>query len=212
MVLKLIFTGLFMGFITSVLLGPVGILIIQRTVNKSKLSGLFSGLGAAVSDTIYATIAGFSVAMIIHFIQENELVFKTAAAAVFLLFGTMILFSNPGKSREVKNAGNGGHFRNFISTFLLALTNPLIIFVHIGLFTMLGIVLDNGSPWNAMLVIPAFLTGAILWWFTLTGIISRFRQKFSIKRCLWFNRISGSAIILLVLFSLVISLWDTSLL
>ena len=205
MVLKLLFAVLFMGFVTSVLLGPVGILIIQRTVNRSQLSGLFSGLGAAVSDTIYATIAGFSVAIIIHFVKENELLFKTGGALIFLLLGVMVLFSRPGKKNPGNSSAKGGHFRNFISTFFLAFTNPLIIFVHLALFATLGIALDAGNPWSALLVIISFLAGAFLWWFALTGIISRFREKFSSRICLWFNRISGSAIILLVLVSLVIS-------
>lgn len=211
MILKLLFAGIFMGIVTSVLLGPVGILIIQRTVNRSQLSGLFSGLGAALSDTIYAGIAGFSVAMIIHFIQENEILFKTGAAVIFVILGAIVLFSHPGKYPLKSKQKGEGHFKNFITSFLLAITNPTIIFVHLALFAGFGIALDASNPGNAFLIMSGFLTGAVLWWVTLTGIISRFREKFSLKICLWFNRISGSAIILLVLFSLIYSLWDTSL-
>ena len=52
--LSYIVDGLVVGFSASVPLGPIGVLCIQRTLNKGRLSGFISGLGAAMSDTIYA--------------------------------------------------------------------------------------------------------------------------------------------------------------
>ena len=77
MIFKLLFEGVLIGFLASLLLGPTGILVIQRTVNQNQLSGMLSGMGAAISDTIYAGISGFSVAVIFHFIRQYEILFKT---------------------------------------------------------------------------------------------------------------------------------------
>ncbi|MFW5823258.1 MAG: LysE family translocator, partial [Tangfeifania sp.] len=82
MIFKLLFEGILMGFLASVILGPTGILVIQRTVNQNQLSGIFSGMGAAISDTIYAGISGFSVAVIFHFIRQYELFFKTGISLI----------------------------------------------------------------------------------------------------------------------------------
>ena len=63
-----IFDGLVIGISASIPLGPIGVLVVQRTLNKGHLSGFVSGLGAALSDTIYAVIAGFSLSFIVGFI------------------------------------------------------------------------------------------------------------------------------------------------
>jgi hypothetical protein len=59
-------------------------------------------------------------------------------------------------------------------------------------------------PAEAVVVLLGFSVGAIAWWFSITGIVSRFRNFFSMKICLWFNRIAGSVIILLITGSLIL--------
>ncbi|MGD9978486.1 MAG: hypothetical protein AB7S54_11200, partial [Bacteroidales bacterium] len=66
--MTLLIKGIIIGLMASIPLGPIGVLCIQRTINKGKISGFFSGLGAATADTIFAAIAGFSLSFIINFI------------------------------------------------------------------------------------------------------------------------------------------------
>ncbi|HZJ74827.1 MAG TPA: lysine transporter LysE, partial [Perlabentimonas sp.] len=54
MLLTLFIKGILVGLLASIPLGPIGIICIQRTVNKGKLSGFLSGIGAASADTIFA--------------------------------------------------------------------------------------------------------------------------------------------------------------
>ncbi|MGM0621724.1 MAG: LysE family translocator [Bacteroidota bacterium] len=207
MIFKLLFEGVLMGFLASLLLGPTGILVIQRTVNQNQLSGIFSGMGAAVSDTIYAGISGFSVAVIFHFIRQYEILFKTGISVILLLLGVLILFSNPEKYSQKQLNNSKNYFKNFITTFLVAASNPLIMFVHIALFAGFGIALDINNPTGALIILTGFLLGALTWWFGLTGVISKFKNKISKRIFLQFNRISGSTIILAVLGSLAYFFW-----
>lgn len=207
MIFNFLFEGILIGFLASVMLGPTGILVIQRTVNQNQLSGIFSGMGAAVSDTIYAGISGFSVAVFFHFIREYEILFKTAISAIFLLLGIIILFSRPNKysHKDIKSSRN--YFKNFITTFLVAASNPLIMFVHLTLFTVFGIALDIKNPVGALTILSGFLIGALIWWISLTGVISKLKKRISNKIFLQFNRIAGSTIILVVLISIVYFFW-----
>jgi len=207
MIFKLLLEGILMGFLASVLLGPTGILVIQRTVNQNQLSGMFSGIGAAISDTIYAGISGFSVAIIFHFIREYEILLKTGISIILLLLGVIILFSNPQKYAQKEILSSKNYFKNFITTFLVAASNPLIMLVHIALFAGFGIALDINNPMGALFILSGFLLGALTWWFSLTGVISRFKNKISKKIFQQFNRIAGSTIILIVLFSLAYFFW-----
>ena len=46
-ILDFIFKGLLIGIIASAPMGPVGILCIQRTLNKGRWYGFITGIGAA---------------------------------------------------------------------------------------------------------------------------------------------------------------------
>ena len=54
----LLLKGLLIGFLASIPMGPIGVLCIQRTLNKGRKSGFYSGLGAAAGDAVYSIIAG----------------------------------------------------------------------------------------------------------------------------------------------------------
>ncbi|HKL30918.1 MAG TPA: LysE family transporter [Tangfeifania sp.] len=207
MIFKLLSEGVLIGFMASLLLGPTGILVIQRTVNQNQLSGMLSGMGAAISDTIYAGISGFSVAVIFHFIRQYEIIFKTGISVILLMLGLVILLSNPEKysGKQLNNSKN--YFKNFVTTFLVAASNPLIMFVHISLFAVFGIALDINNPMSALFILCGFFVGALIWWFSLTGVISKFKNKISKRIFMQFNRIAGSTIILIVLISLAYFFW-----
>ena len=55
--------GLAAGLIIAAPVGPVNLLCIRRTLEKGWKSGMVSGLGAALADTLYGAIAGFSISL-----------------------------------------------------------------------------------------------------------------------------------------------------
>jgi len=69
-ILDLILKGILIGIIASAPMGPVGILCIQRTLNKGRWYGFATGLGAAISDMLYALITGLGMSFIMDFISS----------------------------------------------------------------------------------------------------------------------------------------------
>lgn len=59
--------GVLLGFLIAAPVGPIGILCIRRTLQFGRFSGLFSGFGAAVADSIYAGIAAFGLTFYFSF-------------------------------------------------------------------------------------------------------------------------------------------------
>lgn len=51
--IDILLQGIVLGFSIAAPVGPIGVLCIQRTLSKGKLSGLVSGLGAATADAVY---------------------------------------------------------------------------------------------------------------------------------------------------------------
>ena len=55
-ILDFIFKAIIIGVIASAPMGPVGILCIQRTLNKGRWFGFVTGVGAAFSDIVLSLI------------------------------------------------------------------------------------------------------------------------------------------------------------
>ena len=59
------------GIILSAPMGPIGILTVQRTLNKGRVSGWFTGLGAAASDLFYCLLTGLGISFVTDYIEDN---------------------------------------------------------------------------------------------------------------------------------------------
>ena len=149
MFLTLIAKGILIGLLVSIPLGPIGVLVIQRTVNKSRIAGLLSGMGAALSDTLYAIVAGFSLTFVIDFIRQHEMMFQVIGAVVVLVLGIHIFFKNPVKDLRRNRLRGNTHFQDIISSFLVTVSNPLTVFVFLAVFTSSGVAISLQQPYHA---------------------------------------------------------------
>ena len=201
----LIIKGILIGLLVSIPLGPIGVLVIQRTVNKSRIAGLMSGLGAALSDTIYAIVAGFSLTFIIDFIRIHELFFQSLGAVVVLILGISIFFKNPVSDLRRNRLRGNTHFQDIISSFLVTVSNPLTVFVFLAVFASSGVAVSLEKPFHSFFVILGISLGAFLWWFTLSGIVSLFRHKINLRVLWWINKTAGALIILFVIVTVIIA-------
>lgn len=199
MILALIAKGMLIGLLVSIPLGPIGVLVVQRTVNKSRVAGLLSGMGAALSDTLYAIIAGFSLTYIVDFIREYELVFQSVGALVVLALGIHIFLKDPVSDLQRNRLRGNTHLKDIISTFLVTFSNPLSVFVFLAIFTSSGVVMNMDQPYHSFFMILGIFTGALIWWFSLSGIVSLFRHKISLRILWWINKTAGVLIMLFVL-------------
>lgn len=201
----LIIKGILIGLLVSIPLGPIGVLVIQRTVNKSRLAGLLSGMGAALSDTLYAIVAGFSLTFIIDFIRIHELFFQSLGAVVVLILGISIFFKNPVSDLRRNRLRGNTHFQDIISSFLVTVSNPLTVFVFLAVFASSGVAVSLEKPFHSFFVILGISLGAFLWWFTLSGIVSLFRHKINLRVLWWINKTAGALIILFVIVTVIIA-------
>lgn len=193
----LILRGVFIGVVASIPLGPVGVLCVQRTLSKNQKSGFVSGLGAALADTFFATVAFFSLAVVLSFIEENLTLIKVIGGLCIMIVGVTIFMSNPVVQIRRNRAGKSNLWQDFISVFFVTLANPAFILIFIALFAAFGFSEDTLGAAKGLLMIAGVFGGASLWWFTLTFVVNLFRKKFRPRHLLWINRISGTAIVVL---------------
>lgn len=189
--------GILIGLVVSMFsIGPVGVLVIQRTLSKGQRSGFFSGAGAAVADTFYATIAFFALAFVHEFIESNVLWLKVIGGVCIVGVGVYIFLQNPVVQLRRNRSGKVSLWRDFLSIFLFTAANPAISLVFVGLFAMFGISNDAGDI-NGVAMIVGVLAGAVGWWFLFTFVLNVFRKRFRPRYMLWIDRIAGVFVVLL---------------
>lgn len=98
-IVDFIFKGIIIGIVASAPMGPVGILCIQRTLNKGRWYGFVTGIGAAISDIIYALIVGLGMGFIMEPLQnpKYQFILQISGSVILLLFGIYCFLSNPTK-------------------------------------------------------------------------------------------------------------------
>ncbi len=196
MFLDLLWKGIIIGLSASIPLGPIGVLCIQRTLNKGRKSGFISGLGAAAADGFYAIVAGFSVSIVIDYLTEYQLILRIIGSIVLFFLGYKLITTNPAvQLRNQLKKKRKGLFGDFISIFALTISNPITVFVFAAVFAGFH-VLDPDTPKHSVLIlIFGILLGASTWWFTLSSVVSIFKDKFRLRRLLLINRIAGVLVI-----------------
>lgn len=194
-----IFDGLVIGISASIPLGPIGVLVVQRTLNKGHLSGFVSGLGAALSDTIYAVIAGFSLSFIVGFIESQLLWIQIIGALILISLGLKIYTTNPAIQLRRQKRKSTSLIQDFFSTFALTVANPLAVFLFMAFFAGFRVVGKENTPIDNLLLISGVMVGAASWWLILSSLVNLFRSKINLRRLFWINKIAGSTIIVLVI-------------
>lgn len=200
--LQLILKGLLIGVIASAPMGPVGVLCIQRTLNKGRWYGFVTGLGAAASDIIYALITGLGMSFVMDLITNptNKFWLQISGSVLLLVFGIYCWRSNPTSNMHRSGKQKGTLWHNGVTAFLVTFSNPLIIFLFMATFAQFAFVIPS-HPTEMTLGYLSIIVGALLWWFGLTWLVDKVRGKFDESGILILNKIIGSVVIV---FSLVV--------
>jgi len=187
--------GLVVGFLASVPLGPVGVLCIQRTINKGKLSGMFSGMGSATVDAFFALVAALGLTYIINFIEEQQFYIQLIGGVVLIIVGARIFYANPIKQIRRHRRRKNKIIEDYFSVLLLTLSNPVAIFLFVAAFAGIGIVSSSDSKLDSFFIVAGVFLGAMLWWLTLTFFVDLFRKRFRLKQLWWINKIAGIIVV-----------------
>ena len=196
--LQIIIKGIFIGILVSAPMGPIGILCVQRTLNRGRWHGFISGLGAALSDIFYALITLLGISLVTDFLEKNELAIQVAGSIVLILFGIAVYRSNPLKGLKTNDdLSETRYTKDFVSAFFLTASNVVIIFVFITLYERFSFNPADKGLWGLIVGISSIAGGAILWWFFITTIVSRLRVHINRRGLILMNRIIG--IILMII-------------
>ena len=165
------------GICASAPLGPVAILVLQRTICYGQKAGFATGLGASLVDTAYAIIIG---------------------GPVIALLGYSMAFKDPFRKMEPgddKAMTRGASPKDFLQAVATTVSNPGAILVMFALFAFFQVDVSDRS-FRIYPIILAVAGGSIAYWLFFSWFFSRWRKAFDMRKIMWMNRIAGIIIII----------------
>ena len=143
-IVEVLLSGMLVGLASSVTVGPVAVLCIQRTLSKGHLSGLFSGLGVACADTLMAILSFTVYALLKSSIDEYHTVIQICGGVFVVIVGIFIFFKNPVPQIRKNRTGRSNMWQDFASMFGFTLANFVVVIPYIlAFFTMFNIDLSG---------------------------------------------------------------------
>ncbi|MBO4822643.1 MAG: LysE family transporter [Prevotella sp.] len=199
-ILDTIFKGLIIGVLASAPMGPVGILCVQRTLNKGRWYGLVTGIGATLSDLIYAIITGVGMSFVMDMVNntQNRFFLQITGSLMLLAFGIVSFRSNPTRNMHRSGTTKGSYIHNGVTAFIVTLSNPLIILLFMAAFAQLAFIIPN-SPLEMCIGYLSIVGGALMWWYGLTWLVDKVKNIFEDYGIILINRIIGSVVIIISL-------------
>ena len=201
--------GFAIGVLISAPMGPIGMLVIQRTLNKGRWPAFFTGIGASISDIFYCILTGAGIAFITDFIASQQLLLQIFGSIAIAIFGIYLFRKNPARQlRKPDVAEANTYWKDIVTGFLLTVSNPLILFFIIGLFARFNFLLPEFRYYHYFAGYLSIAVGALSWWFLITLLVNKMRTHFNVRSLYLLNRIIGSLLLLFALVGTVTAIFD----
>ncbi|HEX4300409.1 MAG TPA: LysE family transporter [Gammaproteobacteria bacterium] len=201
MSINLFMRGAVIGFAIAAPVGPIGMLVIRRTLAEGRLLGLLTGLGAAVADALYGCVGAFGLTFISSFLMGYTFWTKLIGSAFLVYLGIKTFRAKPRE--ESTGTSKVRYASAFLTTLALTLTNPATILSFMAVFAGLGLGTKPGDYGAAGVVVAGVFTGSAIWWLMLSGGVALVRHKLKPETMRWINHGSGASLVAFGLYAVV---------
>lgn len=200
--------GFIIGLLVSSPMGPINMLAIQRTLSRGRWHGFVTGMGATLSDLVYALVTLLGIGLVADLLSEYEHILQVLGSIILFFFGLAVFRSNPLKGwHPDKFPQETRYFRDFLSSFLLTFSNVAIVLVLIGLYARFSFnPLAQGTRFFVAGIV-AYLFALFLWWFFITTLVARLRKHFNRRGLVLLNRCVGAVLMILGVGGVILSLF-----
>lgn len=197
--------GFLVGFSIAAIVGPIGMLCIQRTFQRGFRYGLVTGLGAATADGIYGGVASFGLTLISAFLIEQQSWIRLLGGCFLIYLGIKAMLTRPLEQAE--KSGGKDFLSVYGATLLLTLTNPLTILSFAAVFAGLGLGTLTRNILAAILVTLGVFCGSCGWWFLLSGSLGLLRTRITMRWLVWINCLAGGSLLVFGMIAVSSLIW-----
>lgn len=161
------------GFLLSVMVGPIFFLLLETSITKGFRSALALDFGVLVSDIVYVLIAVMFVEQIKGLIAGNKLMFSMIGGAIFVIYGMISLFKKvalldsqklEGIDASPENSRQQNNTKDYVflglKGFVLNFANPMVIFYWVSVASVANNAVpdENSTTWAFVFLGVVLLT------------------------------------------------------
>ncbi len=159
-----IFQAIGIGFLLSVMVGPVFFILLETSITKGVRASLYLDLGVFISDVIYILFAFIFAAQIKGFTNDasnNNFILGIIGGVLFVGYGIYTLFSKSKNEVSPKSktitSKNADSLVLGIKGFMLNFANPAVLFYWIGIIAQGNQITDKDHPGQLILFVSLVL-------------------------------------------------------
>lgn len=197
----MVLLGLAIGFIAAAPVGPVNVMIMQRSFKRGFLAGVITGIGSVLADAVFASAAAFGMTAVGDFFELHARTIQIVGGIILILFGLRLVLSHPHFNVSIGERSQGV-FSGMAAAFALTITNPGALLGFLALIGSLGDWAPEHGDWvGASELVLGVIAGGFLWWVMISAIVARLRVHLDDH---WLERVNWVAGSLLMGFGVVI--------
>ena len=189
--------GIAIGLGSAAPIGPINLLVMQRTLLRGAGPGLVLGVCGAVGDSIFAIIAAFGIAAVSRVLTEHIHAIRIIGGLVMLAFAVVLWRARPHHKEDHNPTSTP---RMAAAIIGLTLTNPATFLFFLGSFGAIGFtgIGHDTTPHlvNSALVVAGVFSGSMLWWFVIIGATRLLRKRVTDRHLMIFNRVTAAVLTL----------------
>lgn len=186
--------AILIGIIASVPIGPVSLLVMQKTFCHGRAGGFAAGVGSALVDTFYAVASLVALMFVQDFISRHEAVIMIVGGLLVAAVGYFMLKRPPLQAINTKDTSSSRAIQYALQAAGCALANPGAFAYMFGLVAIFQLDIREAVSPSWLIVLFVFI-GALAWWFSFAFAADKLREKFNVNTLNLINLIAGYAVI-----------------
>ncbi len=201
---------LLISFVGSVQLGPVNITVIRYSVSNQFKAALLIGLGGALPELIYSSIAIKGAAFLEQFPNALNYLFWISIPLFFIvglyfIFNPKLRIKQKDLELEVEKIKSKEVLKSIFIGFSIGIINPMLLpfwIIVLNTYHSYGLMLDNKLLETLAFIIGTGL-GAFLLQYSLVVLIKKYSQRFERLIINYSNPVTGWMFVILAIVQLV---------
>jgi putative LysE/RhtB family amino acid efflux pump len=183
MTLHLFWQGCLVGMLAAVPLGPMGMICVQRTMDRGRWVGLASATGLTTALALWCVIALQGFSAVGSLVAGRELLLRAGLGLFLVAAGLQGLIRTRRAVPENPGLAPGTLVAHFTSSFMGVVLNPVTFVTLTAVLAVLNVVRTPISPPAVIGLSAAVFVGGMAMWTLLTHGLTRMRHHLGESAC-----------------------------
>jgi threonine/homoserine/homoserine lactone efflux protein len=169
--------GFAVGFLAALPLGPMGMLCVQRTLQRGRLAGVVSAAGLTVAASLWCVVAAQGLSTMAVLVDAQEPLLMIGLGLFLVLAAVAGLRGGACAPDSASRRSTGTLASLFLSSFLGVMFNPVTFVTMTAVLALLGGVQPHLDVQHLAGLAGAALVGGLLVWLFITHSIALVRTR-----------------------------------